>query len=121
MAAQINQSPNPMVITDASAVYTLALSSHLRNDISLLLVNEPSLQPTPSLDIDQMIQEPFISDVFLFAPSPPLQEAVKINLPIEMMETVVQQSDRFQLLRLIGPRKNTVKAHSTKKMYAQTS
>ncbi|MEB3230880.1 MAG: hypothetical protein VKJ64_07725 [Leptolyngbyaceae bacterium] len=97
MAAAINQSPNPLVITDTSATYALVLTAQLRPDINLLLVSQPR-----ALELPNLINSKPISDVFLFDPSAPLQRHLSRRFTAEW-EAVVQQNERFQLLRLSLP------------------
>ncbi|NER00622.1 MAG: hypothetical protein F6K30_28665 [Cyanothece sp. SIO2G6] len=94
MAAAINQSPNPLVITDMSATYTLVLAAQLRPEINMLLVNRPNQVKIPDTHNDQPI-----SDVFLVAASPQLQRQLSHQASGEL-KPVVRQTERFQLLRL---------------------
>ncbi|MEM9215395.1 MAG: glycosyltransferase family 39 protein [Cyanobacteria bacterium P01_F01_bin.150] len=106
MAQVINASDHPLVITDNSATYTLALTHYLDKHVHLQLVDLQRLQKPQDLVIPMAIDGDTIDDLFLFAPSPPLHRLVKkrIENPEEgqnygLLTAVVQQSDRFQLLQ----------------------
>lgn len=98
MAAVINASPKPLVITDNSATYTLVLANQLNPSVHLQLVDLQRLDRPKDLSIPEQINRQPISDIFLFAPSPPLRRLMERKQP-GGFESVVRQSDRFQLLR----------------------
>ena len=109
MAEVINASDHPLVITDNSATYTLVLAHQLNEHVYLQLVDLQRLQRAKDLIIPNTIDGEAISDLFLFAPSPPLRrqlekrvekraEAQPEKTNFEPFTSVVRQSDRFQLL-----------------------
>ena len=98
MAERINESPNPLIITDASATYTLVLNAQLRQDIALQLVRRPKRLTIPST-----VNGHQISDLFLFAPSDALQTAMITHAKAHGLEPpndVVRQNDQFRLQRI---------------------
>ncbi|MGK7892040.1 MAG: glycosyltransferase family 39 protein [Leptolyngbyaceae cyanobacterium] len=97
MATAINQSPNPLVITDTSATYTLVLTAQLKPEIPLLLVEQPD-----QLNLPRRVNAQPIREVFLFDPSYQLQHRLTGRLGIEL-EPIVRQNERFQLLRFSMP------------------
>ncbi|MEO0409409.1 MAG: hypothetical protein AAF289_18860, partial [Cyanobacteria bacterium P01_A01_bin.135] len=89
MAAAINASESPWVLSDGSATYLLALSQLLSPTTTLQMVDPNQLPPRPA--------EP----VFLFAPSPQLKRAARQRYG--RLDRQVEQNPRFQLLRVSAP------------------
>ncbi|MGJ3245026.1 MAG: glycosyltransferase family 39 protein [Elainellaceae cyanobacterium] len=86
----INTSDRPLVISDSSPTYVLALSYRLNPTVHLELIGHPNQVEIP----DEF------ESIFLFDPSPRLQRTL-INMRGYELETVVKQNENFQLLKLL--------------------
>lgn len=82
----INAGDRPLIISDTSATYVLALSDRLQPDRTLVLVNRPQELEIPT----------GYGDLFLFDPSPRLRRVVarRVGRPPQL---VIEQSQTFQL------------------------
>ncbi len=94
IAATINAAANPVVISDSSPTYVLALGRSLRNDVTLNLVTRPNRLE----NIDNNLAT--FSDIFIFAPSPQLEKMLTENLDYTLTP-VIEQNESFQLLEVI--------------------
>ncbi|MEB3360090.1 MAG: glycosyltransferase family 39 protein [Synechococcales bacterium] len=82
----ISAGDRPLIISDTSATYVLALSDRLQPDHTLLLVNRPQELKIP----------PGYGDLFLFDPSPRLRRVVARRVGRDP-QLVIEQSETFQL------------------------
>jgi len=92
IATAINAAAQPIIISDSSATYVLALGRSLRDDITLNLVTRPNRLTNTHDRLDEF------SDIFLFDPSVRLQNVLEKKLGY-VLNTVIEQSDSFQLLK----------------------
>jgi hypothetical protein len=98
IAATINAATNPVIISDSSPTYVLALGRSLRNDVTLNLVTRPNRLENIDTDLDTDLAA--FSDIFIFDPSPRLEKVLAENLDYTLT-TVIEQSDSFQLLKAL--------------------
>jgi uncharacterized membrane protein len=85
----INTGDRPLVISDSSPTYVLALSYRLNPAVHLELIGHPNQVEIP----DEF------ESIFLFDPSPRLQRTLT-TIQRYQLETVVQQNETFQLLKI---------------------
>ncbi|MGJ3252071.1 MAG: glycosyltransferase family 39 protein [Elainellaceae cyanobacterium] len=85
----INTSDRPLVISDSSPTYVLALSYRLNPTVHLELIGHPNQVEIP----DEF------ESIFLFDPSPRLQRTLTTTQRYQL-ETVVKQNENFQLLKI---------------------
>ncbi|MEM7771355.1 MAG: glycosyltransferase family 39 protein [Cyanobacteria bacterium P01_A01_bin.37] len=91
IAAAINAAESPVVVSDSSPTYILALGRLLDDRVSLHLVTRPmSLEPLNAF-----------SDIFVFDPSRRLQRVLEDTWGYDL-QAVVKQNDSFQLLTAIA-------------------
>lgn len=92
IAAAINQSPDPVVISDSSPTYVLALGRSLREGVTLHLVTRPNSLVHVRNELTAF------SDIFVFDPSLRLQNVLHERLNYSVIP-VVKQNDAFGLLK----------------------
>lgn len=95
IADAINRGDRPLVVSDSSPTYVLALSRLIDNEVMFQLVTRPS-----TLELDHPLTHPF-GDIFVFDPSKRLQQALTQQHGYEL-EVVVEQNSSFQLLHAIS-------------------
>jgi uncharacterized membrane protein len=88
IATAINATASPVVVSDSSPTYVLALSRLLDDDVTLHLITHPRfLEPVDTF-----------SDIFVFDPTRRLQRALTQQWGYTL-QPVVKQNESFQLLR----------------------
>lgn len=90
MVEAINSRDRPLVISDSSPTYVLALSYQLKPTVQLELLSRPQNVMIPNST----------RAVFLFDPSPRLQRVLTEDYPYTL-KPVVKQNETFQLLEVI--------------------
>ena len=90
IATAINEGRNPVVVSDSSPTYILALGRLLNDDVSLNLVTRPIA--IAQLDV--------FDDIFIFDPSPRLQRVMERRFGYTL-RTIVEQNDSFQLFKAL--------------------
>lgn len=90
IAMAINEGHNPVVVSDSSPTYVLALGRLLNDDVSLNLVTRPNA----------IAQLERFDDIFIFDPSPRLHRVLERRFGYPL-GTVVEQNDSFQLLKVL--------------------
>ena len=92
IAQSINEGDRPLVISDSSPTYVLALSRLVKEDVQVQLVTRPN-----ALDLENSPTNPF-GDIFVFDPSKRLQRILSERHGYTL-QVVVEQNESFQLLQ----------------------
>lgn len=86
IATAINAGDRPLVVSDSSPTYILALSRLMQDDVTFNLVTRPN-----RLDIPDGF-----GDIFMFDPTPRLRRVMTETLDYDL-EIIVEQNNSFQL------------------------
>lgn len=90
MVDAINAGDRPLVISDSSPTYVLALSHQLLPTVQLELVSRPQ----------QVVIPDDVGAIFLFDPSPRLQRTLT-DINAYTLTPIVKQNETFQLLEVV--------------------